>query len=82
MAGLVNNMLGRFSKIFVALVAVLFASTASFAGVVVKDNEVKRSIPKGQEIVLDKVKVMILYPVYMQKIPSFLPRESWRMNTV
>ena len=55
--GLVNDMLGRFSKLCVALVvAVLFASTASFAGVVVKDNEVKRSIPKGQEIVLDKVK--------------------------
>ena len=55
--GLVNDMLGRFSKLCVALVvAVLFASTASFAGVVVKDNEIKRSIPKGKEIVLDKIK--------------------------
>ncbi len=40
----------------VIAVAVLLTSTVSFAGVVVKDNEVKRSIPKGQEIVLDKVK--------------------------
>lgn len=55
--GLVNDMLGRFLKFCVALViAVLFASTASFAGVVVKDNEIKRSIPKGKEIVLDKIK--------------------------
>ena len=55
--GLVNDMLGRFSKLCVALVvAVLFASTASFAGIVVKDNEIKRSIPKGKEIVLDKIK--------------------------
>ena len=51
-------MLGRFSKFCaVVAVAVLLASTASFADVVVKDNEIKRfkrSVPK--ENVLDKIK--------------------------
>lgn len=57
MVGLAISMLGRFSK-FCAVIAaaVLLASTASFAGVVVKDNEVKRSIPKEKEVVLDKIK--------------------------
>ena len=57
MVGLAISMLGRFSK-FCAVIAaaVLLASTASFAGVVVKDNEIKRSIPKEKEVVLDKIK--------------------------
>ena len=50
-------MLRSLSRCCAALaIVVLFASSASFADVVVKDDKIKRSIPKGQEIVLDKVK--------------------------
>ena len=50
-------MLGRFSRFCVALtVVVLLASSASFADVVVKDEKIKRSVPKEKENVLDKIK--------------------------